>query len=375
MKAPRGWRLLKLSWNEQRAVGSSTGEAIAVSHCSAAEGAAELRPWLRHVVLWLLFFLISMGLGYPTLNRYDPRTVPGLYDAKAYYAMVVNQPLQEDQADLGHRILVPYLARPVYRLAQNHLGTWNSAFFALLAVNALFTATTGLLIVLTACRIAVRSSVATVAAFLFLANFAVANLNLSGYVDSAVNCLLLAMVWSMLANRWWLLPFLGALGALAKETFVPMCLCMALMWWISDRGEGTGKMFRLVWIIAMAIAAFLALMLVMAWVPPAESLLAFAASRHVESGTGYFSGLIGCITAREFLFTFVWLLPLGVWRLTRLPKAWVAGTAAAGIAALAMGAFDNALGNAARAVFSAVGPLLNISTALLLVDSKTRREN
>lgn len=340
------------------------------AECGGARDATERGRWLHLPVVWLLFFLICMGLGYPTLNRYDPRDVPGLYDAKAYYAMVTNQPLQRDQADLGHRVLVPYLARPIYKAARNHLHTWDPAFFALLVVNAFFTATTALLILLAGYRISSDPSVALLGGFVFLANFAVGNLNLSAYVDSAVNCMLMAMVWSMLSNRWWLLPVWGVLGALAKETFVPMCVLMALSWWFFDRGAGDRKRLRLVWVAAMTIAAFAALTLVMARVAPYESPLAFAASRQAGSGSGflYLSGLARCLTAGEFLLAFCWLLPLGVWRLNRLPKAWVAAAVTAGLGALAMGAYDDALGNAARAVFSAVGPLLSVSVALLLAD-------
>jgi hypothetical protein len=97
----------------------------------------------------------------------------------------------------------------------------------------------------------------------------------------------------------------------------------------------------------------------------------FALSRWDASGSGhlYFEGLLGCLTAREFLFTFILLLPLGVWRLGRLPKTWLVGSISAALAALAMGAYDNAGGNAARAVFSAIGPLLSLSLALLLLET------
>ncbi len=71
----------------------------------------------------------------------------------------------------------------------------------------------------------------------------------------------------------------------------------------------------------------------------------------------------------------LWLIPLGVWRLKRLPRPWVGGAAAAGAAALAMGAYDDALGNAARAVFSAVGPLLSVSAALLLAEPDAQRKS
>jgi hypothetical protein len=56
----------------------------------------------------------------------------------------------------------------------------------------------------------------------------------------------------------------------------------------------------------------------------------------------------------------------------RLPKTWVVGSTCAALAALAMGAYDDALGNAARAVFSASGPLLSLSVALFLAESGKR---
>ena len=40
----------------------------------------------RQAILWSLFFLICMGLGYPALNRYDARAVPGLYDTRAIFS-------------------------------------------------------------------------------------------------------------------------------------------------------------------------------------------------------------------------------------------------------------------------------------------------
>jgi hypothetical protein len=86
----------------------------------------------------------------------------------------------------------------------------------------------------------------------------------------------------------------------------------------------------------------------------------------VSSSYFYLSGLVRCLLAREFLFTFGWLLPLSLWRLGRLPAGWVVGSACAAFAALAMGAYDDALGNATRAIFSACGPMLALSAALFL---------
>ena len=331
----------------------------------------------RNATLWSLFFLICMGLGYPTVIRYDPRSVPGLFDSIGYSSLVTGGSLAGDES---HRILVPYLARPIYWLVSGHLHTWNPVFFALLVVNSFFIATTAYLLVGISHRIAGDYAVALVSGLLYLTNFAVANFNLAGYVDSAVNCMMMAVAWALITERWWLLPFWGVLGALAKETFVPLSTVFALAWWLTSWRRGALRLNRLAWVGVMAAVGIATLVLVMAWGSPGSSPMTFAASRWDESGSGYFylSGLVGCLIARESLYVFGWLLPLGVWRLGRLPKTWVAASVSAALAALAMGTYDNALGNAVRPVFSCIGPLLTLSASILLVEAGTRsrsREN
>ena len=66
-------------------------------------------------MLWGLFFLICHGLGYPSLNRYDPLTAPGLTDAADYFRMADGHAEQLG----GHRrfrVLVPALAAPLHQL-------------------------------------------------------------------------------------------------------------------------------------------------------------------------------------------------------------------------------------------------------------------
>jgi hypothetical protein len=101
----------------------------------------------REITLWFLLFLICFGLGYPTLNRYDPRTVGGTSDSAWYYDLVTRGPRA---AELGMRIrlLVPYLAKPFYCVAKGRLGTWEPVFFGLLVANALLIATTAYFLVL-----------------------------------------------------------------------------------------------------------------------------------------------------------------------------------------------------------------------------------
>ena len=44
------------------------------------------------MLLWGVFFLICLGLGYPTLNRYDPRKA--LSDSARYAKLVTDGPRQ-----------------------------------------------------------------------------------------------------------------------------------------------------------------------------------------------------------------------------------------------------------------------------------------
>ena len=320
------------------------------------------------VILWTLFFLICMGFGYPTLNRYDPRVASGVTDSEGYYSIVVGG---TDAGDESHRVLVPYLAKPVYWLTRTHLRTWNPVFFALLVVNSFFIATSASLLTVIGRRVVGDYGTATLGGFIYLADFAISNFNLSGMVDSAVNCLIMAVVVALLTERWWLLPVLGVVGALAKETFVPLASVLALSWWLTGFRRGANRISQLGWIGGLLLVGFVTLKLLMSMASDPYSPLSFAASRWAESGSRYLylSGLTRCLFAREFLYTFVWLIPLGIWRLGRLPRTWVLGATFAGLVALAMGAYDDALGNATRAVFSAVGPLLSLSVALFLVET------
>lgn len=324
-------------------------------------------PLGQKLILWPLFFLICMGLGYPTLNRYDPRSVPGLFDSTGYYSLVTGSDLTGDES---HRVLVPYLAKPIYWMANGHLHSWNPVFFALLVVNSFFIATTAYFLVSISRRLVGDNAVALLSGLLYLADFAVSNFNLSGYVDSAVNCMLIVLAWTLLSERWWLLPLWGILGALAKETFVPLSAVFAIAWWLTDLRRETLRLSRLVWVGIMVAMGIVTLILLMSRGSDPYTPLSFAVSRWEGSGASYLylSGLVRCIFAREFLFVFAWLLPLGIWRLGRLPKTWVVASACAALVALAMGAYDDAEGNAVRPVFSAIGPLLSLSASILLVE-------
>ena len=56
----------------------------------AANSPIRAQRILREYRAWMLFLLLSAGLGYPTLNRYNPRTQ--LPDAAAYANLALSGP-------------------------------------------------------------------------------------------------------------------------------------------------------------------------------------------------------------------------------------------------------------------------------------------
>jgi len=184
------------------------------------------------------FFVMAFGLGYPTLNRYEPARVNGVSDAGDYADLIVASP-RAVEGKLCYRVLVPYVAKPFYWMARGWLKTWDPVYFGLLVANAFFTATTAFLLFMAGRRCGGNRAVALVASCLSLLNFNTANWWLAGLVDSGEGCALMLLTWALLSRRWWLLPIGGALGAFAKESFVPLAVVYVAVWWLS--GERTGK--------------------------------------------------------------------------------------------------------------------------------------
>lgn len=311
-----------------------------------------------------------MGLGYPTLNRYDPRTAEGLSDTLSYYQIVLNQPSERPRADIFRcRILVPYVAKPVYWLARSRLHTWQPVVFALLVASSLFCATTALVLSNIGSRVAGETSIGLLAATLYLLNFAVPNLQLAGLIDSGESCFLLAVVWALLARKWWALPLLGILGPLAKETFVPFASVMMIVWWLAAERHQSSRFVSLGWIAATIILSAAALIITRLAVL-GHIVWPWEIAAQMNSQSNYLFNLWRCISDRGFWYIFIWLLPLGVWRLKQLPGPWVLASACTVALAFAFGAFNNMEGTVGRPVFNIIGPLLSLSVALLLTSTK-----
>ena len=319
--------------------------------------------------LFFLYFLIAWGLGYPTLNRYDPRQTPGLSDVKIYAAIVTGSV----DANAGHvrfRVLIPWVARPFYQVAQRRFGNWDPVMFGLLVSDSLFVAATALLIVIVGSRQVGSYAVSLVASLLYLVNFCVPNLRLAGLVDAGEGFFLLALLWSLTEPELCALPFIAAMGALTKESFVPISIAFTAAWWIVSRGGVRLPGRCAIWIVGSWIVSLGAIVGLQSWVLRRfANPLEFAAGLH--GNHEYLHHLGSSLTDRTFWYIFIWLLPLGVPRLGRFPKSWLIATGAGAVMVFILdGYYGSQPGTVGRALFSVAGPLLAMSSASFLVSGR-----
>jgi hypothetical protein len=331
-------------------------------------------PRSRLVLLYLLFFLICCGLGYPSLNRIDWRSgVGGLNDVRAYTAMVEAPSVPLEGTHTTFRVLLPHMARPIYHLAKDHIGTWDPAMFSLLAVDALFVAGTALILLMVVeCQLG-SYSIALGSALLYMLNFAVPNLRLAGMIDAGEGFFMMLLVWMLWQKKYWALPLLGAVGATAKESFVPFLMVFSFTWWLCSRKQLGRPRQAGAWMVTSWVAA-LASLTALHWrmTGAYESPLAFGIGLHENDA--YFSHSVRSLGDRNLWYIFVWLLPLGLVRLKRFPLNWRVATAATSATAFAMDAYyGGEPGTIGRALFTVSGTLLTASVSVLLfseTDSK-----
>jgi hypothetical protein len=324
-------------------------------------------PRWRLLLLFLLFLFICWGLGYASLNRIDWRAAPGGLTDVAEYAALVTAPPAPDLSDHRQfRILVPYLARPFYRMARNHMGTWDPVMFGLLVVNSCFVALTATCLLMVVCEELGSYTVALGSALIYLLNFAVPNLRLVGLIDAGEGFFLMLLVWSLFRERYWTLPLWGILGALAKESFVPFLMVFTLTWWLCSRKALRSQLSSASWMVTSWLGALTSLA-VLQWsiTHVFRSPLRFGLDLHHR--TPYLAAFLSCFTDRNLWYIFFWLLPLSLLRLKHFPRSWRVATATTTITAFALDIYyDGSPGTIGRALFSISGPLLSASVALLL---------
>ncbi len=129
------------------------------------------------------------------------------------------------------------------------------------------------------------------------------------------------------------------------------------------------RLSRMAWVSIVATAG-LATVTVLQSMPSKHMMWPWDIVIAMRSSVSLLTGLLLFILDHNFWYVFMWLLPLGVWRLGRLPQPWVWASSIAALVALALGAYHDSRGsNVARAMFSAAGPILSLSVAVLLTMS------
>jgi hypothetical protein len=317
-------------------------------------------------MLWSFFFLVCAGLGYSTLNRYDPGAANP--DAAEYSKMVRSE--GDVAIHFRHRVLVPYLARPVFRAAVGRVGSWDPAYFALLIVNSFFVSGTAFLLFVVVLGNMGRPDIALTSSAIYLLNFAVPNLLLAGLVDSGEAFCLMALVWALSAEWLLLLPFIFAFGSLAKETFLPFAVIFVATWMVMNKRQGA-RWQKIMWLGTAGLAGAVSLTAALT-VTNGHLLFPWTYAAMLRSGVASAANAVAVLKDRDFWFVFAWLLPLGLFRLKRLPREWVVASFVTSLVAIGFTAYHNNAGDAgpavARPIFSIAGPLLSAAVALLLVD-------
>lgn len=321
------------------------------------------------LILGLLFFAICLGLGYPGVSRYDPRKVEGLRDTRRYVAMLEGTAGWKTQQEL--RVLVPFLARPIYHAAAGRVGTWRPEFLALLIVNSVFVAWAAVLLVGVGERVTQSYVIGLTSSLLYLLSFNIAQVQLSGLVDSVEAWAIIAMTWALLSKRWAIIPFIGIVGALGKETSIPLTFAFCAAWCL--RLAMTKSAPRALYVATAALLVVqVATITVVGMALTGAMLLPW---QHVTAirRLPFVPALIGSVFNREMLYAFLWVLPLGLFRLRRLPSEWLIAGGASFLVALGMGVWFGVTGNVSRPAFNAVGPVLSLSAAILIVELGTGR--
>ncbi len=143
---------------------------------------------------------------------------------------------------------------------------------------------------------------------------------------------------------------------------------MAAVWWWMEWRRSPHALRAALWIALMAAASLGAVLLVRlmatgAIVGPVE--IAQSLNRPARGVLVRFGSLL---LDPDFWYGLVWLLPLGLWSIWRVPRVWVASAFAAAGVALAMGGYAMAGGaNVARPMFNVAGPPLCLAAAITLM--------
>jgi len=196
----------------------------------------------RLALLFWIFFLIACGLGYPVLNRFDPRQTPGLSDVKTYASLATGAAIldPEDMRFRRFRVLVPWIAS---LFTGSREDDWNlgSGDVGLLVSDSLFVAGTAVLIVMLGAVLWKRQTaslaVGLVGALLYLVNFAVPNAGWLGW-SMRRRPLPAGLTLELSESKLWVLPVIAVLEPHQGDVR-PVSIVLTTAWWFSTGAIAT----------------------------------------------------------------------------------------------------------------------------------------
>jgi len=149
---------------------------------------------------------------------------------------------------------------------------------------------------------------------------------------------------------------------------VPFSVVMALSWWFASQRKSRYALKSIAAIVFAEIATLMALQSTISGhiVWP----LNFALS--MNSPTNYGMNLAHSLIDRNSWYILLWLLPLGIAGIKRLPRPWVFAAGVGILTALVLNAYHSTVGGGGggigRYIFDVAGPLLSLSAAVFLCD-------
>jgi hypothetical protein len=290
-----------------------------------------------YFILFIVFFFMSLGLGYSVLNRFDTTSLEALSDSVLYLNIVEHglSAVTYDPFGRSTRILMPMMAHIIYGFLPQ-LGSWDVVAFSMLVVTSCFCALTGVIIFRLGLIVSNSGFIAITSSFLYLLNFSVSNFYLVGLVDAGFGFSFALLGYTLLKKKWIWLPLISVIGTLIKEVFLPLGTIFIVGWILSEWYRT--KVLVKSHVFIMFIFALISFIIVTTLKSYTLNELVFPWQQVSDiKGVVSYTGEHLVLTVVRFLYVFIWLLPLAIPSLWRLPKNWLGAMFFAIIATVALG--------------------------------------
>ena len=243
--------------------------------------------------------------------------------------------VKHDAHGRSTRVLMPMMAHVIYLFSPN-LGSWNMVAFSMLMVTSIFCSLTSIIIFRLGLMISNSSFIAITASFLYLLNFSVSNFYLVGLVDAGFGFSFALLGYVLLKKKWNWLPLIAVIGTLVKEVFLPLGVIFIVGWILSEWYRTKILVKSRVFIVFLfALISFIIVTMLKSYAL-SELVFPWQQFSDIRSGASY-TGKYILLTIVRFLYVFIWLLPLAIPSIWRLPKNWLGAMFFAIIATVFLG--------------------------------------